>query len=434
MIVLTETKDLKSGVVWGWLIVVGFAFVMNAGIGTILAGAGNFIGPILFETGWDPTTFVFWITMYAIGMAISMTFVGHLWVKVKTVPLLTVAFLISMAAMAAMSFYSEIWHWYVSGFIIGLSGGVYFMIAAPIIITNWFAKTPGLALGTMGIIGSILGAIWAPIQSMIIGAVGWRTGYLVVVLICCITALPWIFFVIRFKPEDKGMKPIGWEEGMKEITTGAENAPGASLKKGVLSICFICLFFAAGLCALYGGYQNLWSQAAFEWGFEARGTTTFSSLMISATALFGLVGPLIGWMVDKLGAFKTTYVVLGIQLAASLGLFFFHTSQPVVLVLVFFFAFQGAVVGTLTPLLVREAVGPKNYSKILSYAQIGIGLIGGLSAPVLAFIMTSTGSFNSTFVFGAILAAICLILVTVGGLTKKLIPWENADAPAIESK
>jgi MFS family permease len=398
---------------------------MGAGLGTILGGAGNFIGPILMETGWDPGQFTFWITMYAIGMAISMSYVGRLWVKINCTVLLATSFLISMAAMAGMGFYTEMWQWNISGFVIGLSGGVYFMVAAPIIITNWFAKTPGLALGVLGVVAAILSAILSPVQSAIIGAVGWRTGYFVVTALSCVLALPWIFFVIRFKPEDKSMRPIGWEEGMADITTGASDAPGVSVKHGVLSICFICLFFAAGLCALYGGFQNLWNQAAVEWGFEAPGSTSFSSLMISATALFGLVGPVIGIIIDKFGAFKTTYGVLAIQLVASFGLYFFHGTAPVVLILVFFFAFQGAVVGTLTPLLVREAVGPKNYSKILGYAQIGIGLIGGLSAPIIGTILSNTGSFNNTFIFGAAIAAVCLILVLVAGVAKKALVWEK---------
>lgn len=423
-----ETKELKSGAAWGWLIVVAFGFVMAGGLGTILAGSGNFIPAILGETGWDPAQFTLWITMYAFGMAVSMSYVGTLWVKLNTTILLTVSFVVSIAALAAMSFYTEIWQFYISGFIIGLSGGCYFMVSAPIIITNWFAKRVGLALGTIGILGSILIAVLSPIHAAIIQAVGWRTAYLYVSVISLVIVLPWIFLVIRFKPEDKGMRPVGWKPGTEDITTGAEDAPGASVKSGVLTIAFFAIFIAAGLAALYGGYRNLWGLAVDQWALENPlwgynpGTT---AILISVTSLFNLTGPLIGLVIDKIGAYKTSYICLFLSLLASVGLFFVHGPLWILCVLVFCFAFTDPVVGTLAPLLVRETFGPRNYSKILSYVQIGIGLIGGFSNPIIASIYTATGNnFNSSILFGAVISGVCILLVLAAALTKKTIKWE----------
>ncbi|MEI3230553.1 MAG: hypothetical protein V8S24_04415 [Gordonibacter pamelaeae] len=96
---------------------------------------------------------------------------------------------------------------------------------------------------------------------------------------------------------------------MENITAGAKDSSGTSLKGGVLSLAFVCLFLAAGLCALFGGYQNQWSVAAVSWGYDL----SFGATMISATALFGVCAPLIGIMIDKLGAFKSTFIVLAGQ-------------------------------------------------------------------------------------------------------------------------
>lgn len=436
IILTTATKELKNGTLWGWLIVIGFGFIMAGGLGTILAGSGNFIPAIIAPAddpsrwigpvaglGMDPAVLTFWITMYAIGMAISMSYVGKLWVTVKAVPLLAISFVVSIAAMAAMSLYSEAWQFYISGFIIGLSGGCYFMVSAPIIITNWFAKRVGLALGTIGILGSILIAILSPIHAAIIQAVGWRAGYQVAALISLVMALPWIFLVVRFKPEDKGMRPIGWEDGMADITTGSEGAPGVSVKRAVLSFTFIAIFIAAGLAALYGGYRNLWGLATEQWGYDPSMTAT----LISVTSLFNVTGPLIGLVIDKIGAFKTSYLCLFLSFLASLGLFFFHAPVWLLLILVFCFTFSDPVVGTLTPLLVRESFGPKNYSKILSYVQIGIGLIGGFSNPIIALIYSLSGNdFNNSILFGAVISVVALLLVLLAFVTKKRLVWEQS--------
>lgn len=419
-----KSQALKPGDKRAWAITVGLGFLMGAGLQTILAGAGNFIPLVCADLQCDPTQLTLWITMYAIFMAISQPFVGRLWPKVNAKILTTVSFLVSIIAFALMGTYTEVWQFWVSGAVIGLSGGFYFMVAAPYLVTNWFAKKTGLALGVAGIIGSILGAILSPVDAAIIAAVGWRTAYFIVAIISCVMALPFTLFVFEFDPAKLGMRPVGWEEGMETVTAGAVDAPGVPEKKAVTSIVFVMLFLIGGIFALYGGYQNLWGYAAAEWGFDA----TFASTMISASILFGLMGPVIGIVIDKIGPWKTTYGVMAIQLVASAGLLFFHGSAPVVLVLVFFFAFQGAVVGNLIPLLTRDAFGPKAYTKIFSYMQIGIGLIGGFSNPVVSFFYTQFGTFDAPMIFAVAIAVLCLVLTFIAmgakkGLQRKY--WEG---------
>lgn len=406
---------LKSGNRRAWVIVVGLGFLMGAGLQTILAGAGNFIPLVCADLKCEPGELTLWITMYALFMALSQPVVGRLWPKVNSKLLVTVSFLISVVAMALMGTYTEVWQFWISGAVIGLSGGFYFMVAGPYLITNWFAKKTGLALGVMGIIGSLLGAILSPIDAAIIAAVGWRTGYFIVAAISCVMALPFTLFVFEYDPAKLGMRPVGWEEGAETVTAGAEDASGVPANKALISVPFIMLFLVGGIFALYGGYQNLWGFASAEWGYDP----TFTSTMISATILFGLVGPLIGLVADRIGPWKTTFGIMAIQLLSGVGLLFFHSNQAVILVLVFFFAFQGAVVGMLMPLLARDTFGAKDYTKIFSYIQIGIGLIGAFSNPVVAFFYTAYGTFDAALVFAAAIAVISIVFTGIALVRKK---------------
>lgn len=413
----------RKGSAWPWLQVVGLAFLMLGGIQTILANSGNFFVPVCTDLGFETSDYSWWITCYAFGMAFSQLYVGKLWLKINTPLLLTVSFLICIGALALMGTYTQLWQWYASGVVIGLTGGFFFMVSGPIIITNWFAKRSGLALGLVTIISAIGTAILSPVQAAIIAAVGWRTAYFVIALISCVLVLPWTIFVLRYQPSDRGCKPVGWEEGMDTITAGDEEATGTSVKGGVLSIAFVCIFLGAGLCALFGGYQNLWSTAAVSWGYDV----TFGSYMISATALFGVMAPLIGMMIDKLGPFKSTFVVLAGQIISGICLILFHGNPIAVLVSVFFFADQMTIVGTLVPLLVRSVFGAKNYTKLLSYIQIGIGLIGGFSAPIVSSFFAMTGTFDASLWFGVGLAASCAVLFGIAMVTRKQLKFEGPD-------
>jgi MFS family permease len=370
--------------------------------------------------GFEVDKFSWWITCYAFGMAFSQLYVGRLWLIIKTPILLGISFTVSVLALAAMGLYTEMWQWYVSGAIIGLSGGVYFMVGGAIIVTNWFANRTAFAMGIMTIIGAVGAAILSPIHATIIAAVGWRTAYFIVAGISLVVALPWIFGVIRYQPSDKGVKPVGYVDGMESIVAGDEDARGTTVKGGVLSLCFIAIFLGAGLCALFGGFQNLWAIAAEQWGYGA----AFGSYMISATALFGLMSPLLGLMIDKLGAYPSTFVVLAGQVLSGLGLIFLHDSPVALLICVFFFADQMTVVGVLVPLLVRKSFGAKNYTKILSYVQIGIGIIGGFSAPIVSSFFVTFGVFEAALWFGVCLAVACFLLFGVANITKKSLKFE----------
>ena len=405
----SDATNLKPGNKRAWLIVVGLGFLMGGGLQIILAGSGNFIPQICMELQCDPGQLTLRITFYAIFMAISQPFVGRIWPKVPTKLVITVSFLVSIIAMALMGTYTEVWQFWISGAVIGISGGFYFMVAAPFLITNWFAKKTGFALGVAGIIGSVIGAIMSPVMAAIVGAVGWRTAYFIVAIIGCILVLPWSLFVFVFDPAQVGMRPVGWEPGMEDVTAGAADASGVPEKKAVITVVFWMLFLVGGIFALYGGYQNLWGFAVEEWGFDP----LFTSTMISVTIIFGLVGPIIGLVIDKIGPWKTAFGVMVIQLLASAGLLFFHTNQALILVLVFFFAFQGAIVGQLMPLLTRSAFGAKDYTKLFSYMQMGIGLIGGFSAPVVSFFYTSFGTFDAPLMFAIAIAAICIVFLAI---------------------
>lgn len=431
---MSSSKDVSAPGqknTWAWLQIVGLGFLMIGGIQTILANSGNFFVPVCTELGFETADYAWWITCYAFGMAFSQLYVGKLWLKINTPVLLTGSFLVCVGALALMGTYTELWQWYASGVVIGLTGGFFFMVSAPIIVTNWFAKRAGFALGLVTIISAVGTALLSPVQAAIIAEVGWRAAYGIVGLVSCVLVLPWTIFIIRYQPSDRGCKPVGWEQGMGTITAGDEEATGTSLKGGVLSIAFVCLFLGAGLCALFGGYQNLWSTAAVSWGYDVQ----FGALMISATALFGICAPLIGMMIDKLGAYPSTFIVLIGQMVSGICLILFHGSPVAVLVFVFFFADQMTIVGTLVPLLVRLTFGAKNYTKLLSFVQIGIGLIGGFSAPIVSGFFAAFGNFEASLWFGVGLAFACIVLFGITMLSRGRLRFEgpcgDGEAPSL---
>jgi MFS family permease len=322
--------------------------------------------------------------------------------------------------MGAMSFYTAVWQWYISGVLIGVSGAFVFLVPGPVFINNWFAERSGFAMGLMGFIMGIGSAIIAPICATLIDTFAWREAYRMLAVISLCLSLPWTLFVIRFKPEEKGMRPYGWHEGMQDIVAESKSAPGVPAEKALKTLPFLILFIACGAGSLYGGFQSNLSNAALSWGY----TTMFGAVMIASGTLFKLLFPVIGWIADRIGAYKTAYSYCLFVMIGMVGLFF-HSNEVLIIISVFLFAFQSINMKMLIPLLIRETFGRKNFAKLYSYVQIGVGVIGAPAAPIVGFFYDLNGNYQGAFIYGFCLAATILVLLLIASRLRQKLVWEK---------
>ena len=408
--------------IYPWLVMIGFFFLGWGSIGTILCASGVFFVPVCGELGFSFSGLSWWVTCYAFGMAISMPFVGRLLPRVDTRLLLSLAFLVAISAMGIMSTYHHLWQWYLSGLMIGLSGGFVFLVPGPVVLSNWFLKRRGLAIGVAGMGICIGAAVMGPVGDFLITHYGWRLSYIILAAICCVLVLPWTLFVIRYSPEICGKKPYGWEPAMSE--DGCEDSSsgvGVPFKKAAFSLSFLCLFFVSG-SALDGGFSQHWPNIALTFGY----TTSFGAKMISMTYLPGIILiPLAGWLNDRIGARKTSLLLVFCVACSFLGFLTLYRIPWVVILCCILFTAQSPVVSVQIPLMAREIFGARDYAKVLSTIQIGIGLVGAFSAPIIGSFYDLTGSYRGSLYFGLIvsLTVCCLILVAYYG--KRRLVWEN---------
>ena len=408
--------------IYPWLVMIGFFFLGWGSIGTILCASGVFFVPVCSELGFSFSGLSWWVTCYAFGMSISMPFVGRLLPKIDSRFLLSCAFLVAIGAMGMMSTYHHLWQWYVSGTVIGLAGGFIFLVPGPVFLSNWFVKSRGLALGVSGMGICVGAAVMGPVGDFLIVNYGWRLTYIILAVICCILVLPWTIFVIRYSPEKCGMKPYGWEQSASEGGgTKSSLETGVPFKKAVYSLSFVCLFFVSG-SALDGGFSQHWPNIALTFGY----TTSFGAKMISMTYLPGIVLiPLAGWLNDHIGARKTSLLLVVCVACSFIGFLTLYTIPWVVILCCILFTAQSPVVSVQIPLMAREIFGAKDYAKVLSTIQIGIGLVGAFSAPIIGSFYDLTGSYRGSLYFGLIVsvAVCCLVLVAYYG--KKRLVWEG---------
>lgn len=418
--------------IYPWLIVVAWAFISAGSIELILIGGSNFFKAVSDGIGSPVSAIALMMTVCTFTLTFAAPIAGRLFPKIDSRILLSAMGAIVIVGYAQLSFGQAAWQWWLAGLLYGIGGSGIFIIGAPIFIANWFQKRTGFAVGLYGMLLAILSAILNPVIAAVISAVGWRTAYLVLAVVAAVMIFPWTLFVVRFKPEQLGLKPFGYVEGEAVAAENEdESGPGVPYRKAIVSVAFVAMVIAFGAMCNMGGFKSNWSNIAQSdaWGYVALNgkdwALMFGATMISFTTAAKFFMPVIGWIIDKIGAVKTNILTLVLIFVGFMGLLFFHDVEAIVLGSCFLIGFESANMKMVIPLVVREVFGAKNHSKIYSLAYGIANFLGAFATSLIAFVGETTGSFDSIMVLGGALAVISIAGIAIAKATSKKLVWEE---------
>lgn len=395
---------------------IGCCFLQAGGLGAMLNAAGIFYVPVTTDLGIGLGPLALYLTVYFFCTTFAYPFVGRILPKKNINVVLTVAFILVCLAMAAMSTYTYVWQWYISGAVYGLAGAFIFMIPATVLIENWFDKKRGTALGITQCFSGIGGAIFPILGTFLINMYGWRISYVIIAIICAAIVLPWTIFVFKFKPADKGLKPYGYEEIKAEDGAIRSVSPGVPAKVALTSVAFWAIFLYCGVEALFSGYNTHLPGFSVAIGLG----DMFGSQLLSLSMIGYVFATIImGWLTDKIGVIIPTYITLAVTALSLIGFMVFREAVPLA-ICAFFFGTNSVIITISVATLISEIFGRKDYAKILSYSRMA-GLIAAFGSSAIGFVYDATGSFNGAFFAGVIILILCAILVTIAILQKSKI-------------
>lgn len=377
-----ENVQKKGGkIFYGWWIVVGCCFLQGCCLGLMMNSAGIFYTPVCEELGIGLGPLALYLTVYFFVTTFSYPFVARILPKYNINIVLSAAVIICVAAMALMSTYTEVWQWYISGAMYGIGGAIF-----PIVGT------------------------------MLINQVGWRSTYLILALVAAVLVLPWTLFVFKYKPEDKGLKPYGYDELEGAKASDKVEYPGVPAKKAFATVAFWALFLYGGVEALMSGYNT----ALPTFGVSIGLGDMFGSTMLSLSMIgYVFATVFIGWLTDKIGVIIPSFITLGITALALFGFAMFRDSLPLS-ICAFFFGMNSVIITISMATLVSDIFGKRDYAKILSYLRMS-GCIAAFGSSAIGFIYDATGRFDISFYAGIGILAFCAILVTIAVSQKKKI-------------
>lgn len=416
-------KASKGGFHYAWLVMFGFGMLMCGTIGAFTVLGSLFFYPVSESIGCDLSVLTLYVTVQMLAMAVGMPVVGNLLSKVKLPVMLTVATLVEVAAVFAMSFFTEVWQWYVASVFIGLGLSATSTVTITPTLGNWFQKKTGLAMGLVWSIQSIFCAVASPIFSNIIADMGWRTAYIILAVVGAVLSLPFTIFVIRYRPEDKGMLPYGYEEGAAAEGEAPEGATtGVAVKVAMKSVPFFICIGVVMLCQLTSCMNTFFASYAEAVGLGA----VVGGLMVTAASVFDIaLNPMVGATSDKFGATKSMVFWTGVTILSLVLLYVGKTSPMLSYIGAGINDAMYVVCGVGYATYAMTLFGMKDFEKIFSRITMVGYLVASLGLPVMMFIGEKTGAFENAFIFCIVLDVIVIVLSLAGEAAGKKLPWTD---------
>lgn len=391
-----------------WIVLAGFICVFVASFASFYA-FGLFVKPIQATFDWGRGNIMLGYTVFSLVAAVVGPIVGKAADRFGPRRIIFIGAIFAGGGFLLLSQVNALWSYYLTYVVIALGTTSLGMIPASYIVSNWFKKRRGLAVGTIGAGISTVALVLAPIiGGYIIPNFGWRTCFIILGIATIGLVIPMALFVLRTRPEEKGLQPDGKKGMVSQTSAKAVPVSGLSLKAamGTASFWFIGLsFFVSG----FGHISVIQSQVAHldDIGFP----TGIAVTALSCVGLGSLLGKfIVGWLCDRMTP-KYAWAV-GLTLQATAIIILSRVTPTSSLVMIYFYAIaMGLGVGGLIPsmsILASATFGLASYGSIYGMLTMFIAAGGALGPVMAGFMYDAAKSYYLAFMIFASLYALAI--------------------------
>ena len=181
---MTSPNTPATAIYYGyWLIVAAFmAQFVAAGVQNYIIGP--FMIPMTESLGWTRTEFTLPRSLGQIIMAMTGFLIGGYVDRFGARRFMLAGTLILGAALFAMAYVSELWHWVLlNGIALTFGAALIGNLVVNVTLAKWFVNFRGraIAFAAMGV--SFAGILLTPLATWLIDDFGWRTTWKILALI-----------------------------------------------------------------------------------------------------------------------------------------------------------------------------------------------------------------------------------------------------------
>ncbi len=393
----------KHSLHYAW-VVLAAACMLNIVSRADSASFGVFIDPLVQQFGWKRGDISFAYSLAFIAGLPAVVIMGWLGDRFGARILMLGASVLIGVGTVLLGTIKELWHFYVFyGLFVGSLGHAAFSVLLPVIMTRWFYRHMGVALGIYWAAQGLGPVIFAPLFRWMLETRGWQNAFTLIGIVVGIILATFSLF-IRNSPADKGLKPYGAEdEPEPPRTAGASTAAPPIRLREILKSRQVWLLMGIhhiGCVAHAIILAHVVSMATFKGipGVEAAGVlATIAGTSVVSRFAFSVLA-------ERLGGRKVLTISLLGQSLPVIILFFAQNAWSFYLFAVIFgLCYGGEMVGF--PIINRQLFGAKAplgsiYSFEMLGASTGMALGGWLGGGLFDMSGDYTWSLTASLVIG----------------------------------
>lgn len=393
---LITTAEQRSA----WFVVGASSVGLFLHFGSLLVNSfGVFLTTLCDEFHWSRGEYSFAFTLATLTAMLTMPLTGWLTDRLgarRPILLCTTLFGALFASLALLT--GHLWQLYGVFLLLGLVGPGTSAVPHASLITRWFTKRRGLALG-FAMCGTALGGvIWPSATQKLLEQFNWRITYALLGAAVLLIAVPLLLVFLKEPTEPTGSQTTSANQTVDGLSRRA------ALRSGVLWLLLVAFFIISA--TIQACMIHLVPM------LKDRGMTPANAAL--AASLFGVAGMSgrlgTGYLLDLLPATRVPVlafclVAVGIFLlfAGSTGI----SSYLAAMLIGFGYGAESATI----PYLVGRYFGLKSFGEIYSYLFITVPLGGALGPVLMGVGFDRTGSYQTMLLLCGVATVIAALLL-----------------------
>jgi MFS family permease len=400
----------RPRIFYGWVI------VFTSGIGLLLGYApvfvysfSIFINSLAQDFHSSRTSISFAFTLANLMQSVCAPLFGRLVDRFgahKVVVPSTVIFGLVLISFKYSS--TSLWHLYAFFIVIGVIGTGTAPVPYGIVVSRWFDKRRGLALGLM-MFGLSTGAILLPpIAQRLIILYGWRAAYAIVGCAILLVSVPVVAIFLKDSPEKMGLQP----DGVPDLNAGSTNRineAGVSWSEARRKPSFWLLasaFFLVG-ASVHACVIHLVPMLT-DHGISVE-RAAFASSLLGVALLIGRVFS--GYFLDRFfGPYVAVCLFSGV--AVGISLLWTGAGGSLPLLAVFLVGLGMGAEADIIAYLTSRYFGLHSFGEIYGYLFATFTLAGALGPVLMGLGFDRLGSYRAPLLFFLAATVVATVLLT----------------------
>jgi sugar phosphate permease len=396
-----------GGFYYGWIVLGGSVLAMALGSGVSFWAFGLYIDPMEEEFGWSRAQVSAGFSVSLAISGLSGPLIGR-WVDARGArSAILVGAVMTAVTYVLLATTSSLWQWFLYLSINAVFRQLMFFIPFQALISRWFDRRRGMALGILGT-GFSLGGFVVLIMAFVIDEVGWDGSFIFSAVAVLVLFIPLTIFVIRNDPSDVGQFIDGASREEAEERNQTGPLQGLTAREALKTRLF---WLQAGAMTLFffGVFGWLVHQIPF---YESVGVSRgVAAALVTVMAAGGIFARLtFGFFVDRFQRVEIAAMGLLTFLTTAFVVLLINSTAPGITLFLIFWIIGSGGGPLLEPLLLTRSFGLKHFATILGTLGV-VETIGIVLSPALAgLIFDETGSYDLALAMLAAALAAAFVL------------------------